>query len=502
MPSEASEWLGPGDGWQGCLTATGGMPLAPEIWNQTKEEGGEVWCHRLVSRLVADRPPHIGPDLARTLAEEWLSGRLSLPEFSHQISCGQPAAEQLWTEVAECRQLYADHPPAARERLNALWETARGRGDQPLMGAVALLQGEVHQALGEYGQAMEWYRQAFEADPDLELCGAHAMVLILRDQGHLEEAERLARRCIQARTGRGDLLALGLAHLWYGCICLEFGRLDEAESEFVEANRLGGKLFGEPVVGLLSTTHLALLQAHRGNATAFRQLAEEAYSRARGRWRWFEALCGHVLASALVVWGESERAEKIMSQSFEYLSSIKARWHLHVALTVMARKEWRQGKPEQARAYFDQALELAARESYTRYLHSPRSMATALIVDALTRGVETSFCSDILAGMGEQALPALLELAARPDPQARRSAVYPLSAIGGEQAIDVLRRLLRDDDEVVRDRAFLALKAATPLKAWLPVIRISRPNARSSTGSRPTAFGNWPLKINRLTERE
>lgn len=52
-----------------------------------------------------------------------------------------------------------------------------------------------------------------------------------------------------------------------------------------------------------------------------------------------------------------------------------------------------------------------------------------------------------------RALAALLDLAGQSDPGARQAAVYPLAAIGGEQALTAIRRLVDDADTGVRDAA-------------------------------------------------
>lgn len=58
--------------------------------------------------------------------------------------------------------------------------------------------------------------------------------------------------------------------------------------------------------------------------------------------------------------------------------------------------------------------------------------------------------------IGRHALPALLELAARPEPEARRASLYPLAHTGGPEAVTVVRRMLHDPDQTVRDNALLA----------------------------------------------
>ena len=268
-----------------------------------------------------------------------------------------------------------------------------------------------------------------------------------------------------ACTERGDLQALTYAHMYFGAICMERGWLDEAEAAFLQAERAGRTLAGEPLLGTLATIHRAMLNGLRGNLTAYRQLAEEAYAAVRGRWPYAEAMCGHVLAGGLLLWGEKAAAERLLLQSLEMLTRIQSKWHMHVALTGLARLEWVDGRTEAARAHFDQALALAAREGYIQYLQTPRARTLPLLLDALVRGVEPALCQELLARMGERALSALLELCAQPDPGARRAVLYPLAAIGGEQAVSAIRRLVHDSEESVRDAGLLALQSLGPAAA-------------------------------------
>ncbi|HYF93496.1 MAG TPA: BTAD domain-containing putative transcriptional regulator [Symbiobacteriaceae bacterium] len=451
---EAAALLGPG-GWEECHSACGGLPLALSLWQQAPAG----WREAAAARMIAAMPPHMAPDAMQALVTEWLGGGLTLQSFSHQVSCAQPGADRLWREVDEARKASAFDPRAALTRVQALWDAVRGRGDRALAGPVALLVGETHYILGEFGDAMEWYHRAFQADPQLELYSGHSMVLLLRDQGHLDEAEALARRCVAAGTQRGDLQALTYAHMYYGAVCMELGRLDEAETAYLEAERAGRKLAGEPLLGTLAIIHRAMLEGLRGNMTAFRQLAEEAYGIVRGRWPYAEAMCGHVLAVGLLLWGEKAAAERLLHQSLQALRRFQSKWHLHVALACLARLEWSDERTDAARAHFDEALALAAREGYVQYLQTPRARTLPLLLDALQRGSEPAMCQELLARMGERALPDLLELAAQPEAAGRRAAVYPLAAVGGEQALAAIRRLAHDPEEGVRDAALLALQS-------------------------------------------
>jgi len=460
--AEAAAWLGDGGtsgidgGWRVCHAAVGGYPLAMALWQQA----GPAWRTVLGAQMLAGTPRHISSDATRALVEEWLAGRMTLEIFARQLSTGQPGTEQLWTELKAIRSaLLLGDLEWAMSSLAQVWEKARGLGDRALLGAVALLRGEAHYCRGEYGQAWEWYRQAFEADPLLETTGTYSGPTILRDQGYLGEAEALARRCIAALQPRGDLQALAYAHAQCGAVLTDLGRYDEAEEHLLEAERCGITLSGEPFYGILARAYRALLATLRGNMALNRQLAEEAYALARNRSPWMEAICGYILAGALVRWREYESAQRLAAQSFSFVTRIASKWQLHQILILRASALWPQGKRDEAREAFDTGLGYAAREGYLQYLSSVRIDVMPLLLDSLVRGVEVPFCQEVLVRKGEHALQALLELAAQPDPASRRAAIYPLARIGGEHAHTAVRHLLYDTDEQVRDTAILALQS-------------------------------------------
>ncbi len=456
-PEETQAWLGHGD-WHECLQSTGGLPLALQLWRQSPA----TWRQALSQRAVAELPPHVPPEAGRALVAEWLSGQMTLAQLAYQLSEGQPGAERLWHEAQAARSdLLMGDVAAALTRLSPLWDRARGSGDRPLMGAVALLRGEYHYVKGEYGQAMEWYRQAFEADPVLEYGGTHSMVAILKDQGQLEEGLARAERCIQTCRTRGDLQALAYAHQQCGAVLAESDRLDEAESHYLEAERIGLKLSGEPFYGILALAHRGMLQRKRQNMTLYRQLAEEAHALARHRSPWLEHICGFILAGAMVHWKEPEAAQRLAASASAFLAAVDSKWQLHLVHITLAGARWAMGAQDEARRHVDQALVHAAREGYVQALVNYWEAYGHLVIDALSRDVEPSFCQEICIRVGQRALAPLLELTAHAEPRARRGALYPLAVIGGPEAERAIRHLLYDQEELVRDGALVALRSLT-----------------------------------------
>lgn len=462
-PEEAEAWLGSAVCHE-CHAAVQGFPLGVQFWRQY----GEHWRSHLTSRLLEGMPDHIPADVAAALVAEWLAGRLTLADFAYQVAEAQVGLEQLMSEVQALRELMlVGEVQAATERLAPLWESARSSGDRQFTGLVALLRGEVHYCRGEYAAALDWYGRAFEADPLLKTTGCHSMVLILKDLGQLEEAEELGQRFIAGCRSRGDLQALSYALCQYASVCAELGRFDEADALFRESERVGIKLSGEPFYGTVAMALRSVSYLLKGDMAEFRRVAEEAYHLARRRSPWLAAICGYILVPALFAWREFEEGRKVLQQSLEVLTRIDAKWQLHCVHYILAKTESGRGNQAAAQTHLDRALSLAAREGYVQYLKVRSD--PQLIADALARGVETAFCQDLLIRMGEKAVPALVELAGRPERAARLAALYPLARIGGEQAAGAIRDLMYDADEAVRDATIMAYRTlAAPVSAAAP----------------------------------
>jgi hypothetical protein len=117
----------------------------------------------------------------------------------------------------------------------------------------------------------------------------------------------------------------------------------------------------------------------------------------------------------------------------------------------------------QARRYVAKAMALAAGEGYTQTLRSGRGFMLPLMVFALREGIEPRFVGQVLAQMGTQPLPFVVELAQDDDPAVRCRVVTALETIGAreetrELACAALEQLAQDSDAEVRDLAEQALR--------------------------------------------
>lgn len=453
---EAAAWLGP-DSWQEPFREASGSPAALRFWKQHRP----AWRTTLMTYQLSHMPPHIPADTARALVDAWLSGRLSLAEFAHQVSEGQPSSEKLWTEVHTARQmLLAGDCEAAQAWLERLWETARTSQNRNLMGAIALVLGERFYALGEFGVALDWFRRSLEADPALETTGSHSIVSILLEQGQLEEAARLAQRCLEARHHRGDLQARVFGHIAMTRVALATGDLGLAEANAKEAERLGLQLAGEPFYGIFAKALRASVLQRQGESAEARRLAEEAYALSRGRALFLQSICAMYLGPILIAWGETQAGFDRLQTALDAFIDRDAKWHAYCTLALFARDLWRAGERDRARERFDQCLSLAVSHGYLQHLLDPWTDSLPLVTDALRRGMQVTFCQELLLRMGDRALPALNELASDARPAVRRAVLYPLASLATPEALAIIRSALHDQHPEVQAAAIHAMQAA------------------------------------------
>jgi len=93
--------------------------------------------------------------------------------------------------------------------------------DYPELPGTAFLIGQAMHALGDAKQAMEWYREAMRRRPD-EPVFANNLAVVLAENGHLEEAERILRQAVSLHSWYAE------AYFNLGQVLFQRGSLREA----------------------------------------------------------------------------------------------------------------------------------------------------------------------------------------------------------------------------------------------------------------------------------
>lgn len=406
--------------------------------------------------------------------------------------------------------LLAGRVELALSRLATARAAAMREGEWELVGLLSELTSEAHYVRGEYALALDWHRQAAELAPELAERGRNSITAILLDQGELEQAEAYGRSHVAALAAAGDTWGLPYAHTQLGSVLVALGRLDEAEAQYREALRRSEAPGSELFYTVLARAYLALLHGARGDAVAYRRLGETALAQARGRSLYLQAIVAIILYPALRVWHQPDAALALLQEAMPTLAEVGARWLLHIGHLHLARDAHERGDTAASRAHLAQALAPASQEGYVQYLYSQRRWTLPLLAEAIRGGSEVAFCQELFVRTGSEALPVLRELLLSPEPGARQAALYPLAAIGGEQAVALVRHALYDADPVVRDAALLAYRhlcqhapdpegspvpPANPAPAPAAPARVNTTAAGAAPGIQITCLGGLQVRV-------
>ncbi len=342
--------------------------------------------------------------------------------------------------------LLAGRSDIALQRLGAARSAAMREGQWDLVGLLSDLTGEAHYIRGEYALALDWYRQAAELVPELAEQGRNSITAILHHQGELEQAVGYGRRHVAALEASDDWLGLPYACLQLGGVLAAQGQLAEAEKEYSRALELASEPQVDPFYAILARASLAQLHGVAGDAVTFRQYGEAALAQARGRSLYLRAMVAVLLYEARAAWGQELEARSLLHEAIPVLEQAGARWLLHVARLHLGKE------------HLAGALGPASQEGYVQFILQNRGWTLPLIGEAVRQGIEVAFCQELLVRAGADAAPVLQGLAAAPEPRARQAALYPLAALGGPQAVALVRHALYDADPHVRDAAMLAYR--------------------------------------------
>jgi hypothetical protein len=175
------------------------------------------------------------------------------------------------------------------------------------------------------------------------------------------------------------------------------------------------------------------------------------------------------VGSAQVLGSPSIDSRQLLGGAYEAFERMDVRYGVFVAAALLGLVHLKEegvdpaDNGRQARRYAAKAMALAAGEGYTQTLRSGSGFMLPLMVYALREGIEPRFVGQVLAQMGTQPLPFVVELAQDENPAVRCRVVTALEIIGAgdetrELACAALERLTQDTDAEVRDLAEQALR--------------------------------------------
>ncbi|HDQ72290.1 MAG TPA: tetratricopeptide repeat protein [Chloroflexi bacterium] len=322
---------------------------------------------------------------------------------------------------------------------------------------------------GAYHRAMALNRIAEqEAGRDVpqEIVAAfrNPVPTILREWGEWDVIQQITRQRVIAARQSKDHLALIHAYVGLGNLHLDRGQYDEAEEIFQQAIDEAEACGEDGVYRLYALAHVAFLHLLRG----------DPYEIELGRYEGrdispLENALAHLIAALPAIHEQLSGVDSPKPQIHQQIATV---YHTFDQLGVsygafvstallgalcLAESAGESLSPH-ARRYISTALTLAAAEGYVQSLVVSADLSLPILRFGLREGIEPHFVARVLAQIGPQALPVILDLSRASDPSVRERAATALHTFGSlaqdrahrETILAALDRLSQDDASDVR----------------------------------------------------
>jgi LuxR family maltose regulon positive regulatory protein len=350
---------------------------------------------------------------------------------------------------------------------------------QRVQAWVAYLRGAYHRAMGLNRLAEQEAGQ--EVAPAIVAAFHNPVPAILREWGEGDAAWQAAHQRLDAAQEIQDQLALAHAYTDLGNLYLDRNRLVEAEGAFRQALAAANAVSEDGLYRLYGEAHLVIVHLLRGHQTKAVAMADAALQRCQGRNAASLELALARLAVALAHVGSPQAlglhsgdSRRLLDEAYEAFEQMGVRYGVFVSAALLGLVDLAEesdasaGNGRQARRYVAKAMALAAGEGYAQTLVSGGRFMLPLVLFALREGIESRFVGQVLAQMGPQSLPAVVELAQDESPTVRGRVAAALEIIGAREealweearplALTTLEQLAQDSDAEVRDLAEHALR--------------------------------------------
>ena len=339
---------------------------------------------------------------------------------------------------------------------------------------VAYLQGSYHRAMGL--NRLAEHEAGQEVPPAIVAAFHNPVPAILREWGERDAAWQATHQRLEAARESQDQLALTHAHVDLGNLHLDRGQLVEAENAFRQALAAASAVGEDGLYRLYGEIHLVVAHLLQGRQTKAVAMADAALQRGQGRDAAPLELALARLAVALAHIGSSQvlgspsiDSRQLLDGAYEAFEQMDVRYGVFVSAALLglvylaAESSDPVDNRRQARRYVAKAMALAAGEGYAQTLVSGGRFTLPLMLFALREGIESRFVGQVLAQMGSQSLPSVVELARDENPAVRGRVATALEAIGAQEgtrelARAALEQLAQDSDAEVRDLAEQALR--------------------------------------------
>ncbi len=365
---------------------------------------------------------------------------------------------------------------AAEAILQPALETARKGNDGRLTAHLLEGLGNIYYFQGRYAKSLQCYQQGAAISPEQILPSYYMqdnIATIYQDWGELDKAFEYAERSVALKEKYGLNEALPSAYVQLAGIRVDQGDLKKAEELYNRAIQLIRENKGERFYLKLNLVFLARCLGLQNRWLEARERVSEAL-REDIQSELVNATCQLVGAMAFIRTGDPDKGSQMLNEAITVLEGISFPTSLVWGYTDQAWYYWSINEIDSALESIRKALHLAARLNSIQHFITYFEMLRPVLTLALAHGSEPSFVQRIMVRLGKRAMDVLSDLAKHPATEARRRIIGPLTEIGGDEAIAILRMLGEDRDAGTRQAAQAALERYQSLIFVKPVTGITK----------------------------
>ncbi len=470
--------------------AEGRLAQARQLYEQAaqdfaarKDRSGQGDCLLALAEISLLRGQYAqGLDLARQAMAHWCASaadaalpddvqrRASALSTIGQLKIYRGALEEAEAVLKQAQGLLVELSPPT-----LAFQTLRAQA------WAAYVQGAYHRAMALNRHAEQ--QASCDVPPEIVAAFCNPAPAILREWGQGEIVQQLAHRRVLAAHQSQDRLALIHAYVDLGDLHLDQDERGEAADAYQQAIETADALGENGLYRLYALARLAYLHFLQDTPQEIVELArdEERYEDQNAS-ALEQALVQLIAALPIIherLSGAVTGAAPATSRLYERLADVHRTFDRigvgYGAFVSAALLGWLyltddKSSPWKARRYISSALTSAAAEGYIQTLVVSAPLSRPLLLFGLREAIEPHFAGRVLARIGSEALPDLIDLSRIADPSVRERATTALSVFGRreqnlehrETILSALTRLTQDDVPNVRAAAAQAQEKLSP----------------------------------------
>ncbi len=471
---------------------------------QGKLDEAETWVGRSLTGFTAKREP-VGTAECQFLQARILNGHgrnkesLAILEKAYPVLLAEPNIRfDLPLEMAFALSRIGRFQEA-NQLLNQSLKTADARKDDWIMAHLLEGIGNTYYWMGDHTKALQCYQRGIKISPNQTLPNysfQDFVATIYQEWGELDLAFEYAGRSVTIKENLGMIEALPSAYYQLGSIYIDFGEFTKAEACYrkgIELTENGG----ERHFLSLNKAYLARCLGFQGRLTESLTIAEQVLIEAQTQSETLLASCQVICAPTFIQNGNIPKAQKMLLDALPRLEQWQFAVPLCYGYATLAILYFKTRNLEQAGELSRKLLSLAAHKNFIRpFLAIPEYQV--ILRYGIENGIEVYFIQRILVRLGKRAISILGNLVQHQNPAVRCRVITPLSEIGTENTVAMLKALTEDPDPTLRQLVGEALERFDPVTSELQLKTISSilelktlGSLRIFTGGAELASINW-----------